>query len=464
MKLSELRQRRGELAGKIETLIDNPEEFGKVEKDIQDLDGLIERAQRALEISRGSARAVGDAAGPAANEIIAPNQLLRFQTNRELRASSWGVQDYVSHARSAIDFKVDPQKHFRSLGEQLVAVAAAYSGGATDPRLVRAQLPMEADRFSRAPFGAGESDASAGGFLVQSDFASAVWTRAYDLGDILGRVFKLPISSNANGIKLPAIDETSRVTGSRWGGVQSYWLAEGNAPSQTKPKFRLIELDLKKLFSAMTVTDELLTDQSALETIASQAFSEEITFMTEDSIIEGDGVGKPLGIMNAPCLVTVAKDNGQAAATITLNNILQMWSRMWIRSRKNAVWLINQDVEPQLYQLAQVVGTGGLPMFLPAGGLSNAPYSSLFGRPIIPIEYAATVGAPGDIILADFSQYVLADKRGMQAATSMHVRFLTDEMVFRFTYRVDGAPLWHTALTPFKGSNTKSPFVVLAQR
>jgi HK97 family phage major capsid protein len=223
-------------------------------------------------------------------------------------------------------------------------------------------------------------------------------------------------------------------------------------------------LDLKKLFSVMSVTDELLQDQTALETIATQAFSEEIMFMTEDSVFEGDGVGKPLGVLNAPCLVTVAKDNGQAAATLSLNNIVNMWSRMWIRSRKNSVWFINQDVEPQLYQLAQTVGTGGLPMFLPAGGLNNAPYSTLFGRPVIPTEYNATLGAPGDIVLADFSQYVLADKRGMQAATSMHVRFLTDEMVFRFTYRVDGNPLWHTALTPFKGSNTKSPFVVLAQR
>ena len=453
MKLNELRRSRDELAVKIATLIDNPEEFGKTETQITELDALIARAQRATDLSRATARPVGDAAGAAANENnVAPQSLLRFPNSREQRSHTWSPQDYVSHARGVIGFTVDPQKHFRSFGEQLSAIAQHYSGGASDSRLVR------------APFGAGESDASAGGFLVQSDFASAVWTRAYDMGDILGRVFKLPISANANGIKLPAVDETSRVTGSRWGGVQSYWLAEGDQPAGSKPKFRLIELDLKKLFSVMTVTDELLADQSALETIATTAFSEEIMFMTEDGIFEGDGVGKPLGILNAPCLVSVAKDPGQAAATVSLNNIVNMWSRMWIRSRKNAVWYLNQDVEPQLYQLSQTVGTGGLPMFMPAGGINNAPYSSLFGRPIIPIEYASTLGTPGDITLADFSQYVLADKRGMQAATSMHVRFLTDEMVFRFTYRVDGNPLWHTALTPFKGSNTKSPFVVLAQR
>jgi HK97 family phage major capsid protein len=450
MKIAELRQRRDERAAVLNSLLDNPAEFDKAAKEVDDLDGQIARAQRAIDMSRGAARPVGEDVRAAVADV-APASLLRFQQDRKAR-SAWGFSEYVAHARSAMGFKLDAEKHFRSFGEQLIAIMRYYSGGALDNRL------------QRAPIGAGETDASAGGFLVQTDFASAVWTRAYDMGEILSRVFKLPISSGANGIKLPAVDESSRATGSRWGGVQSYWVGEGDQPNATKPKFRLIELDLKKLMSVMYVSDELLQDQAALETIAMQAFSEEIMFMTEDGIIEGDGVGKPMGVLNAPCLVTVAKDNGQAAATLTLNNIVNMWSRMWIRSRMNAAWYINQDVEPQLYQLSQTVGTGGLPMFLPAGGLNNAPYSSLFGRPIVPIEYAATLGTPGDIILADFSQYVLADKRGMQAATSMHVRFLTDEMTFRFTYRVDGEPLWHTALTPFKGSNTKSPFVVLAQR
>jgi HK97 family phage major capsid protein len=451
MKISELRQRRAELAEKVlPGLIDKKEEFEKTEKEISELDGQIARSVKATALAAAAARPF-EGPAPAPSNDAAPAALLRFQGDRASRAA-WAFGDYVTHARAITGFTPKPDEHFGSFGEFLRAVVKHYMKDGTDNRLVR------------APIGAGESDASAGGFLVQSDFASAVWTRAYDMGEILGRVFKLPISANANGIKLPAVDESSRATGSRWGGVQSYWLAEGDQPSATKPKFRLVELDLKKLFSLMYVSDELLQDQSALETIASQAFSEEIMFMTEDAIIEGDGVGKPMGVINAPCLVTVAKDTGQAAATVSLNNITSMWSRMWIRSRKNAVWFINQDVEPQLYQLSQTVGTGGLPMFLPAGGLNTAPYSSLFGRPIIPIEYASTLGTPGDIILADFSQYVLADKRGMQAATSMHVRFLTDEMTFRFTYRVDGEPLWHTALTPFKGSNTKSPFVVLAQR
>jgi HK97 family phage major capsid protein len=150
---------------------------------------------------------------------------------------------------------------------------------------------------------------------------------------------------------------------------------------------------------------------------------------------------------------------------VVYENVLNMWSRMWARSRANAVWLVNQDVEPQLYTMALNVGTGGAPVYLPAAGASAAPYATLFGRPVIHVEYCATMGTTGDILLMDFSQYALADKGGIQSAMSMHVNFLYDETVFRFVYRVDGQPLWNAALTPASGSaNTLSPYVALATR
>jgi len=319
-------------------------------------------------------------------------------------------------------------------------------------------------RLVRAPTGGYEGDPSSGGFLVQTDFASAVFARAYEMGNILAATQKLTITTNANSIKIPGIDETSGATGSRWGGVQSYWVAEGTSVTASRPRFRLIELDLKKLMSVMYVTDELLADQNLLTTIASQAFSEELMFMVEDSIIEGSGAGQPQGILNANALVTVAKETGQPTGTVVKENIDKMWSRMWVRSRQNAGWYINQDVEPALLGLSQVIGTAGAPVYLPPGGYNAAPYGMLLGRPVYPVEYCSSLGTVGDVILADFTQYVVAQKGGMQAATSMHVAFLTDEMVYRITYRVDGESIWSASLTPFKGSATKSPFVALATR
>ena len=137
-----------------------------------------------------------------------------------------------------------------------------------------------------------------------------------------------------------------------------------------------------------------------------------------------------------------------------------MWNRVWSRSRNNAVWFINQEIEPYLYTLK--IGT--TTVYVPAGGLSEKPYGTLFGRPVIPLEQCSALGEVGDIILADLNQYLLIDKGGINAQSSIHVRFLYDENVFRFIYRVDGQPIWNKPLTPYKGTATQSPFVALAKR
>ncbi len=459
--LKELRKALGDAVDELQTLIGDEAKFNAKEAEIGELNKQIARAEKAQAAAQRLARPVRPGE-PGATEGDAPLPLGSFErahldsvAPQRVRKASWQTNDYLTHIRKLSGFQPDPALHFMTLGEQLRAVAHYFMSrdpGAIDPRLVR------------APTGAGEIDPSAGGFLVQTDFATAVFMRAYDMGEILSRVQKMPLSTAANSIKIPAVDETSRATGSRWGGVQSYWIAEGVAPTTTKPKFRLVELDLKKLASLMYVTDELLADTSVLTTIAGQAFSEEIMFMTEDGIFEGTGAGQPLGVMNSPALVTQAKEIGQATKTIVYENITNMWSHCWIRSQSDAIWFVNQDTIPQLQGISLAIGSAGSPAYLPPGGLSGLPYGTLLGRPVIPIEYASTLGTVGDITLQDLSQYVLADKGGVQAASSMHVAFNTDEMVFRFTYRVDGEPIWHAPLTPFKGLSTKSPFVALATR
>src|SRR3990167_347498 len=344
----------------------------------------------------------------------------------------------------------EPQtKGFKSLGEQLKAVMAAETEHVVDPRLKAT--------------GASEGVPADGGFLLQPDLATTLLEKVFTTSDIVSRVFRMPISANSNAIKIPAVADSSRADGSRSGGIQAYWAAEAGTKTPSQATFEQVSLELKKLVGLTYATDELLQDASALEAWIGRAFAAEFDFKIADEIINGDGAGKPLGILNSPCLVTVTAETGQGASTIVAENVIKMWSRRFGPNTGKYVWLINQDIEPQLYTMALAVGTGGIPVYMPAGGLSSAPYGTLFGKPVIPCEQAATLGTAGDIILADLSQYLMIDKGSIQSASSIHVKFTTDETAFRFTYRCDGQPLWKTVLTPYKGTgNTQSPFVVLS--
>lgn len=344
---------------------------------------------------------------------------------------------------------------FENLGQFLRAVVMheRTKGRVSDPRL----------HYSAAA-GASEAVPSDGGFLVQKDFSSELLTRIYETGQIVQRVAKLPISANSNGIKINAVDEDSRADGSRWGGVLAYWVNEAQAATASKPKFRQIELQLEKLIAVCYSTDELLEDAVALQSVISRAFSEEMMFKLEDSIINGTGAGQPLGILSSSATIQAAKDAGDSGATISTNDVLAMWERLWSRSRSNAVWFIDQSVEKNLYPLTLGSGSlGQILLFTPPAAGGNG-YGSMMGRPVIPHEHGAVLGTPGDIILADLSQYLLIDKGAPKQDYSMHVNFLTDEGVFRFTYRVDGEPAWKKPLTPKSGGPTQSTFVTLQTR
>jgi HK97 family phage major capsid protein len=183
--------------------------------------------------------------------------------------------------------------------------------------------------------------------------------------------------------------------------------------------------------------------------------------MVDDDMFRGLGVAGCHGVTNHACLVTVTKEAGQAADTIVYNNLLKMWVRRWARG--NYAWFINQQCEPQLDLLYHAVGTAGIPANFVTYGPDGV--MRIKGAPVVVTEFNSELGLVGDIMLADWSQYKAATIGGVNVASSMHVQFLTDQMAYRFTRRVDGMPTWQSALTPYQGTaNTMSPFIVLEAR
>jgi len=363
--------------------------------------------------------------------------------------------------RKTVDNTLQPparndKERFNSLGQQLISVVnAGRPGGSVDPRLLNA-----------AASGMSESVQSDGGFLVQQDFVPGLMQDLVKTGVLAPKCRQQPISTNANSIKINGVDETSRATGSRQGGIQAYWADEADEKTKSKPKFRKIELNLHKLIGLCYATDELLADATALEGFIKAAFPNEFAFVIDDSILRGTGAGQPLGILNSNAMVTVSKEVGQKADTITAKNVIDMSSRIFASSYLNATWYINQMCLPQLYTMSIAVGTGGQLVFVPPGGISGAPYGSLLGRPVVPIEQASALGDVGDIMLIDENGYILAQKGGIQSDVSIHVRFIYDESVFRFVLRIDGQPVRSTVLTPYKGGAgaTQAHFVALEAR
>ena len=344
--------------------------------------------------------------------------------------------------KDEVDKAVEEQP-FKSAGEFFRAVRMAEVSPATiDKRL----LAM------KAPQGLNEAVPSGAGFLLPVNIADGVYSNMFPVGSVLSLMRPLPIEGNSMTIN--AVDETSRVTGSRLGGVRGYWMAEAASKTKSQPKFRQIDLKLKKVAALCYATDELLEDVTYMSAWLNREVPQELRFLVENAFINGTGVGQPLGILNSPALVSVTRLDANKIQTV---DVLGMWARRLV-GMNDYVWLANQSITPQLYTMT----VGQMPVFLPPGGLAGNQYGQLMGRPVIETEYNPALGSVGDLLLVSPSAYAAIDKGGaVQAAQSIHVQFVTDETAFRFVYRVDGQPYLNSAITPFQGSNTQSAFVAL---
>lgn len=341
---------------------------------------------------------------------------------------------------------------FRSAAEYLSAVlASSQKGGSIDPRLI-----------ANAPTSFGSEGVGAdGGFAVPPDFRATIISKVMGEDSLLSLTDQNPVSGNS--LTFPA-DETTPWQSS--GGIQAYWESEGGQKTQSKPQLKEKTVKANKVIALVPLTDELLEDAPAMASYVNRKAPEKINFKVNDAIINGTGVGMPLGILNSPGTITVAAESGQAADSVLFQNIINMWGRLTPTARRNARWLANPDIETQLMSMS-FPGTGtAVPVYLPPGGLSGAPYATLLGKPIISTEAAPALGDAGDLILGDMSSYLSVVKSGgIRQDVSIHVWFDYDITAFRFVLRVGGQPWWNTAIEPFHaGGQSRGFFVALGAR
>ncbi|MCK5445920.1 MAG: phage major capsid protein, partial [Rhodospirillaceae bacterium] len=217
---------------------------------------------------------------------------------------------------------------FQSFGEFAVSVKAAADmsrqgmGNKVDPRLIH-----------NAPTTYGNEGAGAdGGFAVPPDFREAIMEKVAGEDSLFGRTDQMTTSSNS--ITFPKDEST---VWQSTGGIQTYWDGENNQLTQSKPQLKEENIRLNKLTSLVPVTEELLDDASAMDTYLRRKVPAKMDFALNNALINGTGAGQPTGILNAACLVSVAKETTtsptQAADTIRFKNITDMWTRMYAPSR-----------------------------------------------------------------------------------------------------------------------------------
>lgn len=396
------------------------QQFDQLEAKVKGLDGDIARVQAVLDASR--------------------------------QGSSVEVPDGAIHTEE--NLAKDPKGGFKTFGEyastvRQAAVAAAQGYQVTDQRI----LVLNAGPANMA----GEGNGDSLGILIPPEFSQAIFSASEsELDNLLPLTDNIPVDGNS--MTFP-VDESTP-----WGqsGIKAYWQNEAGKDKDSKPTLDPATLRLNKLTALVPVTEELLEDSAAVGAYLNSKTPEAITWKTNEALWGGDGVGKPKGFSVSGVVIEVAKETGQAAATVVRANISKMRARMTPAQYRRAVWMVNADTLPQLDELAYGQQSTNAAIYNPEGGFG---FGVLLGRPVMVSPHSATLGQKFDISLVDWKSYrTITKARGIETATSMHLWFDLGLTAFRAQFRVAGQSALTKPITPNNGSNTQSPFVTLAAR
>jgi len=321
---------------------------------------------------------------------------------------------------------------------------------------------FDAWKVHKAISGMSETIDTDGGVLAPTLYSERLLTEGLERTIVRPRAQFVRVPTGS--ITLPSIDVSSHAT-NVFGGVQLFWTSEGAQITKSKPKTGTVTLTLNKMSALIYVTDELLEDSiiSLSDTLPSM-LSQAVGWWEDKHFLTGTGAGAPMGLLNANCGISQAKETGQNANTIQTENVVKMFSR--VVDKQNAIWIANHDTLFELATLTLTVGTGGAPV----GLLSNqnaqgALTQTLLGRPLFFTEHLPTLGTVGDLICCDLTKYLVGGKEGgPRVNSSIHLRFDFSETAFRLVQKFDGQPWWKQALTPATSSDTLSPIVKLATR
>jgi HK97 family phage major capsid protein len=336
---------------------------------------------------------------------------------------------------------------FRDIGEFAVAVhgavGVARTGGVVDERL---------GALAGAHQGGGGNGE---GYMLPPQFRDEVWELMAGFDEFGPLIDEEP--TGAREVKLGA-DETTP-----WGtaGIRAYWRKEGAqmTPSQLSDEGR--NVPLHELYCLATASEELLEDAARLQNRLTKKAAMAIAWKKNLAIVEGNGVGQPMGWMSSGAKLTIGKESGQSAETINATNVLKMASRLQTVPGDKPFWLVNQDCLPQLATMT----IGDKPIWIPPNGLVDAPGGFLLGKPVRWSEFSQTVGTEGDIqLISPKGYYGVRRAAGVQAASSIHLYFDYAVQAFRWMFRYGGQPHLSAPVSPAKGSSTRSHFVTLATR
>lgn len=337
---------------------------------------------------------------------------------------------------------------FESMGEFLAAVRFNPNdqrlnfvegvGAQTDENGLQAEMRMDND--------------TAGGFMVPTQLRSNIMSVAPQESLVRPRAQVIPAGSPPDAaITMPALDQSGTDPGHMFGGMTFSWIEEGGEKPETDASLKAITLTPHEIAGFVTVTDKLLRNWQASAAFVENLMRGGVTAAEDYAFLRGNGVTQPLGAINAPAMKYI---NRTSANSVTYADLLEMVARLLMRGG-TPVWSMPQGALTKIATLTDPEGH-----YIWKANAVDGFAGTLLGYPVRWNNRNPLLGSKGDIVLCDWSYYLIKDGSGPFVAASEHVKFTSNKTVIKIFWNVDGAPWLNGPIVEENGYEV-SPFIGL---
>ncbi|MCK9542482.1 MAG: phage major capsid protein [Novosphingobium sp.] len=316
------------------------------------------------------------------------------------------LRSAVDQHRTALDERVTTE--LRSLTDRLDAIDIRTqrpgngNGADTDTTPIEAKAFGSFLRFGREALPADEvkalrvADDTAGGYLAPADFVAEV---------VKGIVERSPIREAA---RVGTTSSGEVILPKRTGTPTGHWVGETEDRPETGSTYGQVEIPVHEMACYVDVSQRLLED-AAVNVEGEVAFdlAEEFGRLEALAFMQGDGVKKPLGVMEAAGVAYTHTGNASTLGSAPADTLIDAFYALPAFYRNRAVWMMNGST---LATLRKVKDGSGLYLWQPA--LTAGQPETILGRPVIEDTTMDDIGAAAEpIVLGDFaSAYRIYDR------------------------------------------------------
>ena len=263
---------------------------------------------------------------------------------------------------------------------------------------------------------------SEGGYLVPDEFEHTL-IEALEEENVFRTLAKI-INTSSGDRKIPVVATKGEAS----------WIDEEGLYQEDDDAFTQVSIGAYKLGTMIKVSEELLNDSAFdLESYISKEFARRIGAREEDSFFNGDGTGKPLGILAASGGAEIGVKAASATA-ITADEIIDLFYSLKSPYRKKAVWVLNDATIKTIRKLKDNNN-----QYLWQPSLVAGTPDTILGRPVVTSAYMPVAAAGAKTIaFGDFSYYWIADRQGRSFKRLNELYAANGQVGFLGSQRVDG--------------------------